>query len=1226
MKLSAFCYFALATLVFAKPPAPPPAADPAPAANDATTTNEVPAVVELPPQEPVRRLELGGKDFAWDLQFLDPRDPKPAKERPQDVWKNSMPSTPRLVFPVETAAAWGTFRFWHHSDVACFTNGVPKQDAYVLPSQRLPKDAGLYGNVWLRHKETVPADWAGERLVVEWDGLENCDALLFVNREFAGTFYKPGGRVDVGEFVKTGAENEFLILLSSNGYQIPPKKNQAAYFSARVKPFMATLGPPTLVRYPAAFVDDVYARTILSDNRLAVDVSIASAAEREATLLVEVLDAKGAKVLMKKSVKCELPEGWSTQTVEFIWPKPNGWEPGRARQFKLRVRLAADGKVFAYPPFAFAFRELSRDGKDLFLNGHPLRLRPIGEDRISPDHPFEFYAALGFNAIEYANEPGSEKGPSIELLEERSAHGIGAIVTLDVLRKKELGDYATNRTARALIDRDLETKIRKIRNVPGILVCHLEAGQGEPRILDEERADPDLPNLLLARDLEPMLEKVRGLCPHILFGAFGDGAFGDFASAGAPSGLCPIQEREEALSRWASDGTWPLYVVSNSLPLQPTWFLGEVPYSTERLASVYGEEAYRKEPAEMRDDPTAAADPARHPLMARYLRDTLVRTTRAWRLAGISAGAFPFPAGVLTTNEAITATAVRSVNREFLGYIAGSPDPEDRSHVYRAGETIEKQIAFLLDRPGNTSFSAKWSAKFDDGESIADGRIQKKCKGFTPAFAPISFVAPRIKEVRRAELRVIFYDAYGKEIFRDAVRFEIYPELKTTWYADRQFALIDPNGAEETFFRHMEFIRYKKVDSLADIGKARLIVIGNGALSSIQMKDLSPLLNDGFKVMVLGQRAEEWAKSGLEVADLFPRALFLRDTGNKSYANLVPDTIRDWKGQPGTPGARRTPEGVESGAILFDEKTGQALRPRGSHRHAPAGLLLRTPARIGFNPQIEGGDDLAYSALLTYTTGFGSITFCTLDLEDRTAYDPAVLDTAAAVFKDFLGEPVVPHNRTIRTLGGFDGTGIVEAVGGVSQKAGEEFGNADLILVGPDSKVDWETIQNASSHGANILVIRNPELAESAGFTVGAEKKTTYIECSHAGGVLRGIGQALMRWRIPIAYRPLENAPKGFKLDGDGLIASYKTETSRVVFCQLDPFGFEQAANAESDKTKKKILQKLAPICREHAVAFYARLFTNLGAQPSEASDATFFRSAGEASWKKTNFYKTGNR
>lgn len=628
----------------------------------------------------------------------------------------------------------------------------------------------------------------------------------------------------------------------------------------------------------------------------------------------------------------------------------------------------------------------------------------------------------------------------------------------------------------------------------------------------------------------------------------------------------------------------------------------------------------------MRDDPSAAAEPARHPLMARYLRDTLVRTTRAWRVAGLTSGALPFPAGVLVTNEAITAPALRSVNREFLGYIAGAPDPEDRAHVFRAGETVEKQLVFLLDRPGNASFTANWTARFDDGEKIADGRIPKKCKGFEPTFAPISFKAPRTKEVRRGELRVTFHDSYGKEIFRDSLRFEIYPELKTTWYADRQFALIDPNGAEETFFRHMEFIRYKKVDSLADIGKARLIVIGNGALSSIQMKDLIPLLEDGFKVMVLGQRAEEWAKSGLEVADLFPRALFLRDTGNKAYANLVPDTIRDWKGQPGTPGARRTPEGVESGAILFDEKTGQALRPRGTHRHAPAGLLFRTPARIGFMPQIEGGDDLAYSALLTYTTGFGSISFCTLDLEDRTAYDPAVLDTAAAVFKDFLGEPVVPHNREIRLLDRFEGSKLVDAVGGVPKHAGEEYGNADLLVVGPDSTIDWETIQDASAHGANVLVYRNPELAEAAGFTVAPETKTTYIECSHAGGVLRGIGQAQMRWRVPMAYRPLENAPKGFKLDGNGLIASYKTDTSRIVFCQLTPFGFEETANAEKDGTKRKALQKMVPLAKAQAIAFYARLFTNLGAKPSEASDATFFRTVGDASWKKTDFYKTGNR
>ena len=60
-----------------------------------------------------------------------------------------------------------------------------------------------------------------------------------------------------------------------------------------------------------------------------------------------------------------------------------------------------------------------------------------------------------------------------------------------------------------------------------------------------------------------------------------------------------MQEREEWLSQWATNGVLPWYAAEFGAPYYACWFHSRVPEMTEWLAVYYGERAYESESDEM---------------------------------------------------------------------------------------------------------------------------------------------------------------------------------------------------------------------------------------------------------------------------------------------------------------------------------------------------------------------------------------------------------------------------------------------------------------------------------------------------------------------------------------------------------------------------------------------------------------------------------------------------
>lgn len=92
---------------------------------------------------------------------------------------------------------------------------------------------------------------------------------------------------------------------------------------------------------------------------------------------MNVLDADGRSVLGFSSPVGEVPEGRSLREVGVNWADAVPWELEKPYLYRVECRVMKDSRVVDRSlPVTFGFREIWTEGRQLMLNGHPMRWRP----------------------------------------------------------------------------------------------------------------------------------------------------------------------------------------------------------------------------------------------------------------------------------------------------------------------------------------------------------------------------------------------------------------------------------------------------------------------------------------------------------------------------------------------------------------------------------------------------------------------------------------------------------------------------------------------------------------------------------------------------------------------------------------------------------------------------------------------------------------------------------
>lgn len=587
----------------------------------------------------------------------------------------------------QPSADWGYIRV--PGSWASAFRGYP---GVVRPGAGWPTDLRTAGRAWYEYRITAPAEWADREVVLHLDRVST-EAEVFVDGKKAGAATWPAGDVVLTGLLTPGRAAALRLLVTAK--EPPPRESFVDFNIAQrqrsglmMRGLIGDVWMECRPRGPR--VDGLYIRPSVRKRQLEVDVELAGlagAGDARFDVAAETLDGRTVRrwnETRRVGVRKE-----ETVALQLAWPDPKLWDFRQSNLYRLRVRATGMGLNDDFAE-RFGFREFWIEGRNLFLNGSPFRLRPISLAG-APQNTREVIEATirGFLNENYnlqelwprpAEEPGStnERELIATVADELGWPLMSGVTSMDsVLRSWDQPGV------KEAWEKQFVADWKKLRNHPSVLILVSTANRfahgddQNPLRIGNSKTMPDAAPHYVditrrgAEAIEIMrrYEKTRPLTHHHA------SYLGDIQTANMYLCLIPLQEREEWLSAWAKSGDRPWMAIEFGLPLFFTALRGRwgyfltantEPFYTEFEAIYLGRRAYELEAENYRRDivefhaggdlyrtknPSSGYDSTWHShdldpgwieLQALFIKNTW----RAWRTWGVTGGMTPWaPAG-----------------------------------------------------------------------------------------------------------------------------------------------------------------------------------------------------------------------------------------------------------------------------------------------------------------------------------------------------------------------------------------------------------------------------------------------------------------------------------------------------------------------------------------------------------------------------------------------------
>lgn len=1136
-------------------------------------------------------------------------------------------------------------------------------------------DRTKINSLWYEVNFSVPSQNEKGRVLLDFPRVEG-DAIIFVNGQRVGEVLAPGGEIDISEQIQWDKPNQARIFLTrdysgiSRRFEEDVLRYQARAAKGNELPMekwaLGISQTPAIIVRPSEAIADIFCIPSWRQKALDLEVEISSEkAWKNGTLVAEIVNEKGEKVLEMSAPLPEVGRGISTHRIFSKWADPILWELDKPYLYTARVKLL-DGQnvVDEFQDVRFGFREIWTEGREIMLNGHPSRWR-LTELYGANENAVSFYQLIGFNVGQIQPHPQLwwrdwSDTPVFDerLLEELDRKGMGC--TMPAPGTSYLGNaLLENPKAREQYRREMEFHMRRYRNHPSILAwavgmnVYNPTANISPASLGKREKSPSLKGQVVkaACETAKQLDRSRLAFSH------GDGSIGDISTANAYLNFAPLQEREEWPMEWAQNGDMPYGVVEFGPPYPANFWKGKQFLLTEYLAMYHGDEAYRLEgegglrqtidfslanakghgawrKVYNNEDQKSFAYPAYWDFQKLFVRNT----NRSWRLWGVNAGFLYFniemgygdpvklPKSVPYLSRYKLPAPVtekppwtnpnfeihQQANMPLLACLAGYPAPTDKTHSFFAGESIEKQIAVVWDGPETKAFTFEWSLK-RDGATLQEGTENLSLNPGDKRFLPLKLSAPKDVAARTA-LALCLRVKDGETLLgEDQMPIEIFP-LQKPLHLSGRWAIYDPSGKTKPWVDALGVTAeaWKAGDSL---DRFDVLLIGREALKVGTSTPYSAQdIERGLRVVIFEQQPAVWEMLGFELAGNMARYVFARDMDGSVLKGILPADLINWRGSPDL-----LPEGRHT--RTFEHQRA----PKWTNRHTVASLALKTPEIVGFTPILQTEFDLAYSPLLEWRSGKGTIFFCSLDFTDRVGVDPPATHLAANLLESL--QKVPQHTRKVYYDGGPKGLEWLHQLQAEVNSGVPEAPGQSLLVLGDNAQnfsIEW--LDDFVRQGGTTLHLpQTKEALEQAGFRT--ERRQIVKVQEERDPVLRAVGPNLLRWRdvVDVDVFNATGQPPESESFLDGLLMVRKNGKGQSIFLQITSDAL--AWRYPDDADRREAMQLSIPRLNQLS----ARILTNVGASPSAAlgqrltriSTPQSYRTLG--AWKVLGpFYATG--
>jgi len=478
------------------------------------------------------------------------------------------------------------------------------QTVYAHPSWKDHR-LGSVTVAWYEREITIPADWAGRRIVVDIENL-NSYAAVYVEGSRAAEIRFPGGEVELTSMCHPGGTYRLSLLVVA----LPLKGVMLSYTdtaSAReVKGSVARrglCGDVYLVSTPAGpRIADVRVDTSVRKRELTFDAALEGLApDAQYTFRARIMqEGRSVKEFASRTFPGrDLKEGRIAVTEP--WMPDKLWDihtPQNTYDLEISL-LGADGKALDTGwTVRFGFREFWIDGRDFFLNGTRIFLCAVPVDNAqigaglanyeAARESFERLQSFGINFVythNYGCEPGSHLGFA-EVL--RAADDVGMLVSFSQPHFSHYDWQAPDADQSNGYARHAEFYVRTARNHPSVVMysmSHNATGYNEdmnPDMIDGIQDPRDTwasKNAKLALRAEAIVTR---LDPSRIVYHHASGNLGSMHAINFYPNFVPIQELSDWFEHWAAQGIKPVFTCEYGAPFTWDWTMYRGWYKGQR--------------------------------------------------------------------------------------------------------------------------------------------------------------------------------------------------------------------------------------------------------------------------------------------------------------------------------------------------------------------------------------------------------------------------------------------------------------------------------------------------------------------------------------------------------------------------------------------------------------------------------------------------------------------
>ncbi|MBR0460170.1 MAG: hypothetical protein IJJ26_13115 [Victivallales bacterium] len=533
---------------------------------------------------------------------------------------------PKEVPPAENTG-WG----WQKVPGSWRSNsrhgGVSENATPAHIPQRIQNEIPIPHWAWYRRRITVPANWAGSRILLELDAV-NAAAEVRVDGKKVGSIEFPCGEIDLTPVAKPGKEILVEILV-----QALPMEQQTAMGATRIYKDMGELsnkglcGEARLESVPfGARISDVHVRTYVAKKCIEFNTGFLDLPKGDYQLSAVV---RGPDSFLKKFPPQKITSDGTTESrhgVTYDWIAPKLWDidcPDNLYTAEVTLHDANGKPMDTFYPEEFGFREFVIDGKDFRLNGTIIHLRSIAiqsgansayAHREAVAELVRRAKAIGVNFVidgdnTYSFLPG-KFGYQDDFRYTTSRMGLLSSLTMPNYRICD--DLERNPESQKKFRKLAEQRLRRYQNLPGLIMqstSHNSCGYSDhqnpmklgngytPEKFGMNRINRK--QALVAGDILKDIDPTRPVYHH------DGGMLGDIHSPNQYENWAPAQERSDWLNDWEHNGVAPIFFVEYGMPHIASWssyrgpgFIWRQPgvqvfWADEFDAETLGEETYR---------------------------------------------------------------------------------------------------------------------------------------------------------------------------------------------------------------------------------------------------------------------------------------------------------------------------------------------------------------------------------------------------------------------------------------------------------------------------------------------------------------------------------------------------------------------------------------------------------------------------------------------------------